>query len=116
MPAEDDVIEPFMEFELDRIPAIAHANNVSHGEISIKVALWPTDMGKEMICAAIMAQAHKRKMGGFYTSAWLERKDGAWLQTSSGLSSACGKKETPAVEAIAWEDPIGYSANGKFYR
>ncbi|SMD12291.1 hypothetical protein [Primorskyibacter flagellatus] len=106
---------PLIEFEMDGIPAIAHAHDAGHGEISIKVALWPTDKGKELISAAIMSSATRRKMGGFYTSAWLERKDGAWLQTSNGLTASCAKNRRTDVEALPWEDANGFGAEGKFY-
>lgn len=54
-------------------------------------------------------------MGGFYTSAWLERKDGAWLQTSNGLTASCANDKRADLEALPWEEPNGFSAEGKFY-
>lgn len=106
---------PVIEFQMGGIPAIAHAHDAGHGEISIKVALWHTNKGREFISAAIMSSGMRRKMGGFYTSAWLERKDGAWLQTSNGLTASCANDRRADVEALPWEDPNGFSAEGKFY-
>lgn len=106
---------PLIEFEMDGIPTIAHAHDAGHGEISLKVALWPSDQGKKFIAAAVSGSAMRRKMGGFYSSAWLERKDGAWLQTSNGLTASCAKDRRKDVEALPWEDPDGFGAEGKFY-
>ena len=50
-----------------------------------------------------------------YTSAWLERKDGAWLQTSNGLTASCAKDRRKDVEALPLEELNGFSAEGKFY-
>lgn len=106
---------PTIEFEMDGIPAVAHAHDAGHGEISIKVALWPSDQGNKFIAAALSGSAMRRKMGGFYTSAWLERKDSAWLQTSNGLTASCAKDRRKDVEALPWEEPNGFGAEGKFY-
>ena len=72
-----------IEFELDGVPAIASVGDAGHGELSIKVALWPTDHGKKLVQATLIG-ATGDAMGGFYASAWLAQENRARLLTSVG--------------------------------
>jgi hypothetical protein len=115
-PADAPQDHPVIEFDMAGIPAIAAVSDVGHGELSIKVTLWPNAHGREFIKAAALASAHRSGRGGFYASAWLERKTGAWLQTSNGLSSVyCAKASREELEAMPWEEPLGFEADGKFF-
>ncbi len=108
--------EPILRFDMAGVPCIASVHDAGHGELSIKVALWPTPRGESLIKAAIWNATVRRAMGGFYAQAWLERKDGAWLQTSNGLSSvSCASDRRVSVELIDWEEPLGFSAEGRFF-
>lgn len=108
--------DPVIEFEMDGIPAIASVADIGHGELSLHVALWPNDHGREFITAGILSASGRRGMGGFYTSAWLERQKGAWLQTSNGLTQvSCATDRRGEVERLAWEEPNGFLAEGKFF-
>ena len=107
--------DPVIQFDLDGIPAVASVANIGHGELAIHVALWPTDHGRKFIKAGIIGASGRRGMGGFYASAWLERQKGAWLQTSNGLQVSCATDRRGEVERLAWRDPNGFSAEGRFF-
>ena len=110
--SESDVIR----FDMCGIPAIASVHDAGHAELSIKVALWPTAAGERLIRAAILSAHGRRAMGGFYAHAWLERKKGAWLQTSNGLDQvSCSQSRRIEVENMPWEDPLGYDSEGRFF-
>ncbi|SEM91847.1 hypothetical protein SAMN04488103_102440 [Gemmobacter aquatilis] len=107
---------PVIEFEMAGIPAIASVADIGHEELSIHVTLWPNAHGREFIRAAALHSSHRLGRGGFYASAWLERKKGAWLQTSNGLPSvSCTRDRQGEVERLPWEEPLGFSAEGKFF-
>ncbi|PWE34339.1 hypothetical protein DDZ14_01110 [Maritimibacter sp. 55A14] len=107
--------QPVIEFDMDGIPAVASVADVGHGELSFKATLWPTDHGKKFINAALAGASSRRGMGGFYASAWLERKKGAWLQTSNGLKQVyCARGRRGEVEAVPWEEPLWFEPTGKF--
>ena len=106
---------PILNFEMNGIPTIASVADSGHGELSIRIALWPTEMGMNHIMAAALHASTRRKMGGFYSSGWLERKKGAWLQTSNGLTVACARDREASVTALPWEEPLGFAAEGKFF-
>jgi len=107
---------PVITFDMGGIPAIAAVSDIGHGELSVKVALWPSEHGRQFIHAACLASAHPRKCGAFYANAWLERKKGAWLQTSNGLPLvSCANDKQVEVERLQWEEPLGYLASGKSF-
>jgi len=61
------------------IPAIASLFDAGWDEISIHVALWPTTRGIEFVRswnAGFIA-------GEAFATSWLERKNGAWLQSNT---------------------------------
>ncbi len=115
--ADITLMDPVIEFDMGGIPAIAAVSDIGHGELSIKVTLWPNEHGKKFINAAALGAAHRSGRGGFYASAWLERKTGAWLQTENGLTSVyCANARRGELEVLPWEAPEGFSADGKFFR
>jgi hypothetical protein len=114
-PNDTELSKPVHEFDMEGIPAIAGVHDAGHGELSIKVALWPTEHGKEFANVAALNSGQRLMRGGFFVSGWLERKNGAWLQTSEGLQVSCAKTRRDEVDAIAWEAPNGFEAEGKFF-
>ena len=76
--------------------------------MSIRVALWPTDHGKEFIQANLTG-ATGDAMGGSYASAWLARENGARLLTSDGKHIVyCARARVSDVERMAWQEPKGF--------
>lgn len=64
-------------FDFDGLPAIACVRDIGHGELSVHVAVSPTDRADDFIRsynAGFVA-------GAAFASGWLERKLGPWLQT-----------------------------------
>jgi hypothetical protein len=106
---------PVIEFEMEGISAIASVADIGHDELTIHITLWPNERGKEFIQTAALHSNHRLDRGGFYAKAWLERKNGAWLQTSNGLPHvSCARDKRGEVERMTWEKPLGYSADGQF--
>lgn len=99
------------------IPAMAHARHIGLGELQIVAVLWPSSDCARTIGVSASNSEQRLRRGEFYAAGWLERKDGAWLQTGDGLPLvACSKRCESQVSAIPWEDPISFKAQGKFYR
>lgn len=91
----------------DGVPALCSLCDAGWDEISIHVALWPTIRGVELVGAA---------GAGFYAgeafaSGWLERKSGAWLQSSTETLK-CRRKLLRAVADVNVK-PIGFGDHGQ---
>ena len=105
-----------VRFDIGGIPAVASCADIGHGELSLHVALWPTPKGYEHIRSWISAPSLRLSMGGFYTSGWLERKNGAWIQSSNGFPNTSSRSGLLAkLESLPWEEPLGFLADGQFY-
>lgn len=101
-------------FQVDgKIPAIASLWDAGWDEISVHVALWPTDEADHRIAWANAGFG----AGEVFASGWLERRTGAWLQVSSesgqGWSFRCRAPRLETVAAIQVE-PRGYADRGSF--
>lgn len=68
------------------IPAVGFVNDAGFDELSIHVAVWPTEDGEKRV-RAINAGFWA---GEAYASSWVERRNGAWLQTNT-KSLSCRK-------------------------
>jgi hypothetical protein len=93
------------------IPAIANVRDIGWDELSIHVALWPTERAKEFIQAGF-SKFHSGKASA---EGWLERKTGAWLQKSNGRPIfSCRKDKLPLI-ANANITPLGFGDRGKSF-
>jgi hypothetical protein len=100
-------------FSIGDIPALASVSDAGYDELSIHVALWPTNEGARWVeCVNVGFYA-----GDLYASAWLERRDGAWLQVSRsgglGQTFRCRRKRLNTAAALQME-PLGYADRGSF--
>lgn len=91
----------------DGIPAIASLFDAKWDEIAVHVALWPTARGVELL-PAWNAGFHA---GEAFATGWLERKNGAWLQTNTE-SLKCRQKFLRTVAEIELK-PKGFGDRGK---
>jgi hypothetical protein len=92
----------------DRIPAIAYVRSISWDELSVNVAFWPTSTAHEWV---------KAKNAGFlageaWSSGWLERRVGAYLQTSTDFR--CRKRYLGFI-ASATILPRGFGDRGRIH-
>lgn len=101
------------EFEFESIPAVASVFDAGFDELSIHVALWPTAQGKYWVGASGAGFL----AGEVYSSGWLERRDGAWLQ----VQSDCGARSNfrcrqHRLQQVASLDvhPKGFADRGSF--
>lgn len=99
-------------FDIGEVPAIGYVSDAGYDELSIHVALWPTKDGDRWVeCWNADFAA-----GDVFASGWLERRDGAWLQTPidvSRTSLACRKEKLSVVAALNVE-PNGFADRGRF--
>lgn len=91
----------------DGVPALCSLSDAGWDEISVHVALWPTDRGVEFVAAAF-AGFHA---GDAYASGWLERRNGAWLQSDTS-SLRCRRRYLRTV-AETKVSPKGFGDRGK---
>ena len=96
-------------FDFDGLPAIAYVRDIGHGELSVHVAVNPTDRAEEFI------RTHN---GGFvagdaFASGWLERQKGKWLQVGES-PTGCVRAALLDRIVAARPTPTGYSNNGRF--
>jgi hypothetical protein len=95
-------------FDFNGLRAIACVSDIGHGELSVHVALNPTDRADDFI------RSHNAGFaaGDAFASGWLERKLGAWLQTSG---APIGSVRAPILDQIvaARPTPKGYADSGR---
>ncbi|MGH6651082.1 MAG: hypothetical protein ACREB7_08125 [Sphingopyxis sp.] len=99
-------------FEIADIPAVASVQDGGHDELSIHVALWPTDQAARWV-ASLNANF---LAGDLWATGWLERQDGAWLQVSKALrgnSFSCRNHRLDEAAAIEVA-PLGFADRGSF--
>lgn len=77
------------------IPALGSVYDVGFDEIAIHVGLWPTARGEELI-DAWSAGFHA---GEAFATGWLERKNGAYLQSNT-TSLKCRQKRLRTVAEV----------------
>jgi hypothetical protein len=93
-----DIDRSQIDFEIDGIPASAEIRTIGWDEIAASVTLWPSGPGYS-----------------FKANGWLERRKGAWLQTSGGRPSVTGSPERARRLAEIQIEPKGYADHGKFF-
>lgn len=90
------------------IPAIAHVRSASWDELSIHVALWPTPEGRDRVEAMNAGFA----AGEAFAGGWLERRVGAYIQTTGGL---CCRKTRLDLVASAYIAAKGFGDRGPLH-
>lgn len=85
------------------LPARAYVRNIGQGELAIHAAVKPTGRSLSSYNAGFSA-------GEVFATGWLERKNGAWLQTTSDLS--CRRALLPVMANLEVE-PLGYGDHGR---
>lgn len=96
-------------FLVGDIPAVASVSDAGWDELSIHVAFWPTEDGARHV-VAMNAGFYA---GEVFASGWLERRDGAWLQSTAGPDFCCRKKRLHLVASLE-VTPKGYADRGDF--
>lgn len=95
----------FYDFDLPgNIPARAYVRDIGHGELSVNVAALPNGNLVQYWDAGFRA-------GEAFATGWLERKDGAWLQSSPG-EFKCRKALLPVLASLDVE-PLAYGDRGE---
>jgi hypothetical protein len=96
-------------FEFAGIPAAARVGDAGFDELSIHVALWPSQEAGKWL----MRNDAGFEAGEAFARGWLERRNGAWLQFNGGrpLLSCC----TDRLQSItsAQVEPMGYRDHGE---
>jgi hypothetical protein len=88
------------------VPAVGYVGDVGYDEISVHAALWPTKEGEHWISAF-----NARFLAGeAFAVGWLERRRGAWLQSSNTLFNC--RKARMAVIAETPVAPNGFGDRG----
>ncbi|MBP2315516.1 hypothetical protein [Azospirillum soli] len=82
-------------FTIGDIPAIGYVGDAGFDEVSVHVALWPTDRGEEWVSVGNAGF----NAGDVFASGWLERRTGAWLQYSVS-SLKCRKQRLETVASL----------------
>lgn len=90
----------------DGVPALAYVGDGGFDELSVHVALWPTPQGRRFV-RAVRAYF---EAGEVYATGWVERRRGAWLQSSTREFSC--RKNRLALVAGAAVEPRGYGDRG----
>ncbi len=100
-------------FEIEGIPAVTSLWDAGWDEISVHVALWPSEDGERWIDVT-NAGFHA---GDLFASGWLERRNGAWLQVASdsgkNWSFRCRKHRLNEAAALQIR-PAGFADRGTF--
>lgn len=98
-------------FMLGTIPIIASIDDAGFDELSIHAGLWPTTDAERHIGAGFAGFT----TGEVWASGWLERKDGAWLQTgTAGPAAFRARRARLDIVAALRIEPKGYADGGDF--
>jgi hypothetical protein len=100
--------EAIYRFSFDSIPAIACVQDIGSSELSVHVAIQPTDRADDFIRtsnAGFIA-------GEAFASGWLERERGTWLQTPRA-PTGCIRNALLERLAEVRPKPLGYADSGK---
>ncbi len=95
------------EFTVNGIPGIASVDDASWDELSIHVALWPSSTAREWVFAGNAGFL----AGEVFAQGWLERRKGAWLQSSGKPGFWCRKSKLALVAGLAIR-PRGFAERG----
>jgi hypothetical protein len=93
-------VDAVFAFEVNGIPARGHIADAGFDELTVRACLWPNGRGSYE--------------GDCYAYGWLERRDGRWLQTSTGRASISCKRDLLAAVAAVHVEPKGYADHGSF--
>jgi hypothetical protein len=103
-------LDEIWRFEFLGLPAIGCALDIGWDELTVKAALQPTPRALEFV---------RTCNGGFhageaFAQGWLERRTGAWIQTSCRPFFRCRNWLLPRLAAASVE-PSGYLDHGRFF-
>jgi hypothetical protein len=114
MPADErEEFEASYRFKVRGVPGAAHVRSIGWGELTVDVALWPSeDCDRWLQCGAQAGFL----VGEAVASGWLERKTGKWLQrhTLSSWFFRCRRARIDRVAALRVK-PNGYADTGRFF-
>lgn len=96
-------------FEFDGLPALASVSNAGYGELAINVAINPNAYAENYI-RSFNAGLHA---GDAFASGYLERKLGAWLQTSANPIGSFRRVLLDRLSDVSVL-PLGFVDTGKF--
>jgi hypothetical protein len=101
-------------FDVGGIPAKAGVNDIGYGELRVSVALWPVVDGLNINVGNPTDCCPRDAPGDLVAVGFLERRLGAWLQTSAagGGSLFCRRHRLAEASAIKVK-PNGYKDSGK---
>lgn len=106
--APDSVGSTVFEFTLGNgLPALAYVADAGFAELAIHVAVAPTPRGRDFVRAHGAGFA----AGDAFATTWLERENGAWIQTSLSQFK-CRKALLPMLAEMEVR-PMGYGDRGR---
>lgn len=88
------------------VPALAYVGDGGFDELSVHVALWPASDGRRWVRTV---NPHFLA-GDVFASGWVERRNGAWLQSST-RQFRC-RRDRLALVAGETVEPKGYGDRG----
>jgi hypothetical protein len=97
------------DFEVGAIPAVAQIGDGGHDELRVFIALWPTDEARRLV--GVVGAGFRA--GEAVADGWVERRDGAYLQTADRPSLSCRRQRVQQVADIEVE-PHCYADRGSF--
>lgn len=112
-PSSDDRGAGF-DFSIGGEPAYGHLHDAGFDEVRIKVLVWPAPDVAEWAPAAAFHRDHAYRQGDLYASGWLERRDGAWLQTASSPTFFCRRSRMETAGGFTIGRPLGFAPSGPF--
>jgi hypothetical protein len=98
------------EFSFCGLPALGCASDVGFDELIIQAALLPTRQRRDWV----RFDDAGFRAGATFAVGWLERREGKWLQTSSGRIFCCRVRLLDLLTNAVIE-PAGYRDDGKFF-
>ena len=104
----DQCVYPFLFPAAEPIEGVAHVRAIDRDELAVHAALWPTPRGAELV----RCYNGGFRAGAAFAAGWLERREGAWLQTSRRRMFTCRLELLPLV-AGAEVVPLGYRDRGR---
>jgi hypothetical protein len=94
--------------------AYGHIRDIGWDELAVKVTVWPTPEVEKWGRVSMISKNAATLAGDLYALGWMERRDGAWLQTPRSHVIFGMKERLDTAARFELQEPLGFAVSGPF--